>query len=673
MLWYNPIQPYIMKKIFCLILLSSLIYPVIAQYNHKKLTRAESFWGLHFDKHAEINDAHLGATLTEAMVDSMLRLARPDFIEVDCKGHPGISSYPTEVGQQAASYDKDPLALFRKVTEEHQVALYVHYSGVWDFNYAKNHPEDARIKPDGTPDDHNISFWGNYPDKLLIPQLKEIALKYKVDGAWIDGECWAVEPDYRPEALKEFTRETGITKIPRSPDDPNYKLFLEFNRKKFLSYIDYYTKKAHQAAPQFQICSNWAFSAMVPEKMPKDMQLDFLSGDYDPDDALNIANWHSRGLACQGQPFDLFAWSFIRQFVPKTALQLCQEAASVISLGGGCSVYFRQNKDMSLQPASFSIMKEVADFMIPRREFCHGVKPLPQVGLFYSTAGWKDQVDVVYRTSGIDGIRGILNALLDGQQAVDLLMTHHMEEKMNDYPVIVVPEWKTIEPDIIARLHEYVRNGGNLLVIGADATTLFDDLLGVKISDKSAAQSLGYDQRFVDIHNPYRVVECQPATQEFARLYTTNDFRFPAGVAATIRNYGKGKVAGVYMDMGSSYLSTTSPVFRDFLSGIIAELFPDPLVKISGSHRVNVVPTSKDGRLLVQLINTSGDHANKNVKGIDDIPTLTNLKVSVKTGKKPRKVLLQPDGRSLKFAYSDGRTTFVIPELKIHHIVEIVN
>lgn len=163
-----------------------------------------------------------------------------------------------------------------------------------------------------------------------------------------------------------------------------------------------------------------------------------------------------------------------------------------------------------------------------------------------------------------------------------------------------------------------------------------------------------------------------PEVKELGRLYQTNDFRFPSGVAATISDYGKGKVAGVYMNMGESYLSSTSPVFRDFLSGIVNELFPDPLVSVQGSHRVHVVPAEKEGRMLIQLINTSGDHANRHVKGIDEIPVLTNLKVSVNISEKPRKVLLQPEGKLLKFDFTGNKVSIVIPELKIHDIVEIV-
>jgi len=87
-----------------------------------KLRRSQSFWGLHFDRHVQQGDDHLGATLTEGMVDSLINMGRPDFIQVDCKGHPGFCSYPTEVGQQAVSYDKDPLALIRKVTNAHNLS-----------------------------------------------------------------------------------------------------------------------------------------------------------------------------------------------------------------------------------------------------------------------------------------------------------------------------------------------------------------------------------------------------------------------------------------------------------------------------------------------------------------------------------------------------------------------
>ncbi|HET7178217.1 MAG TPA: hypothetical protein VFI14_00765 [Chryseosolibacter sp.] len=620
----------------------------------------------------------MGKTLTEEMVDSLLTKARPDFIQVDCKGHPGVSSYPTKVGQQAASYDKDPLALIRKVTQEHHVALYVHYSGVQDHQYVKLHPEQARFTPKGKSDETNASLWGTYADDLLIPQMKELIGKYHIDGAWIDGECWSVRPDYQPLALKEFTTKTGITQIPHSPKDAHYKDFVEFNRKKFISYLDHYTRVLHAYNPQFQICSNWAYSSMMPE--PITVGLDFLSGDFDPKNSLNTAAWQSRCLSGQGMPWDLMAWSFTVDWSgknmprnPKTALQLCQEGAEVFAMGGGFQVYFKQNADISFQPAGFDIMKDIADFVLPRRAFCHKAVPIPQIALFYSTAGWKNETNSVYSSSGTSEIQSILYALLDGQNAVDVLKTHQLTGRLKEYPVVVVPEWEYIEPEALTMLKSYAMNGGNLLVIGAKATKLFDDVLGIQAEDKGIAQSknyLGYDGRLAQLNTAVRSITSSSSARPLASMYSTTDFRFPSGVVATITNVGKGKIAAVYADLGETYRASTSPVVRDFLSGILETLFPDPLVKVDGSNRVHVMPTMKDGRLMVNLVNTSGDHSNPTYAGFDEIPPLHDLRVSVKLEKKPSTAILQPGAVECQMTYANGRAIVKIPELKIHSVIE---
>ncbi|MDD4192582.1 MAG: hypothetical protein PHI28_14710, partial [Mangrovibacterium sp.] len=426
----------------------------------------------------------------------------------------------------------------------------------------------------------------------------------------------------------------------------------------------------------FQICSNWAFSSLMPE--PVTVNVDFLSGDLTPKDAVNAAAWQGRCLAGQGKPWDLVAWSFTGKWsttntmvTPKTALQLCQEAAEVISMGGGFQIYFRQNKDISFQRDGFGMMKEVADFMLPRREFCKGMQPVPQIGLLYSTAGWKNKVDVVYH-GDTKSQEGILCALLDGQHAVEVLMTHQMKKRMNDFPVIVVPEWEVLEPEMITNLRDYVKNGGRLLVIGANGTRLFDDILGVKEikSTEKREDGMGYDHRFVQVHDKYRAIACLPGTEPIAGFYATTDFQYRNGTAVTISNYGKGITAGIYADLGNTYQTNTSPVIRDILIDIMDRFFDGGMVKIEGSHKVHVVPGKIGDRLLVHLINTSGDHANPNIGCIDEIPALQNLKVSVVTDKKPKEVVLQPAGASVDFDFADGMVHFTVPKLKIHTVIE---
>jgi len=664
-------------KFFSTLIFYLSITIALGQNSHK-LRRSDSYWGLHFDHHSELNESHLGKTLTEGMVDSLLKDARPDYIQVDCKGHPGVSSYPTLVGQQAASYDKDPLALIRKVTEAHNVALFVHYSGVIDNNYVRLHPEEGRYTREGKGDSVHTSLWGNYVDKLLIPQIKELIDKYHVDGAWVDGECWSLEPDYQPAAKAEYLKQPGVTYFPLTYKDPNYRAYLEFNRQKFISYLNHYTSVLHAYKPDFQICSNWAFSSMMPE--PVTARVDFLSGDLNSFNALNSAVWNSRCLAKQGKPWDLLSWDFTYDWRAKTsyinhkpATQLCQEGAEVISMGGGYQVYFQQDDDLSFPPVVFNVIKDVADFIIPRKEFCFRAVPIPQIALLYSTAGWKNQTYAIYRETDTDGIQGLLSAFLDGQNAVEVLMTHQLKDNMDQYPVIVIPEWETIEPEMKTKLLEYVRKGGNVLVIGAKATRMFDEFAGVKEKEifDNSRNRIGYNNHMFQLKSNFRQVELSGESKLFASAYSRADFRYPAGPAATITNYGKGKIACVYADLGNTYRMSNSYVIRDFLSGIVKSLYPLPLVEIKGSHHVHVVPTMKNGKMMVNLINTGGDHSNPNFFGFDEIQPIRDLEVSVMLGTKPQFVILQPGGKKLKFDFDNGKAKFIIPELKIHNIVEI--
>jgi hypothetical protein len=144
-----------------------------------KLKRADCFFGIHFDLHASEDITDAGKTLTAEMIDTFLTRVRPDFIQVDCKGHPGISSYPTKVGYHVKGFEKNPLRLWREVTEKNNVALFLHFSGVWDSKVVKEHPDWAIVKDDGERSKEKTSFFSPYLDTYMIPQLMELS-DYKV-------------------------------------------------------------------------------------------------------------------------------------------------------------------------------------------------------------------------------------------------------------------------------------------------------------------------------------------------------------------------------------------------------------------------------------------------------------------------------------------------------------
>ena len=56
------------------------------------------YFGLHYDQHANKWDFELGKAVTHEMLREAWKKIKPDWVQCDCKGHEGYTSYPTKVG-----------------------------------------------------------------------------------------------------------------------------------------------------------------------------------------------------------------------------------------------------------------------------------------------------------------------------------------------------------------------------------------------------------------------------------------------------------------------------------------------------------------------------------------------------------------------------------------------
>ncbi len=644
---------------------------------------ARGFLGVHFDFHAGDDCPEIGKYTTREMIETIVRKVQPDYVQTDCKGHPGYSSYPTKAGNPAPGISADALKIWRQVTAEHGVGLYMHYSGVWDNQAVRHHPEWARIDEDGNPDRRLTSVFGPYVDELLIPQLKELVDVYGIDGVWIDGECWATRSDYAHPVLAAFKAETGIQDVGRHPGEPGFLEFSDFCREGFREYVRHYVDALHAHAPGFQIASNWAFSSMMPE--PVSIDLDYLSGDFTLQDSLNSARLEGRCLAHQGLPWDLMAWGFAYKWHPesslenaacvKGAVQLMQEASVVLALGGGFQAYFPQKRNGAVRLWEMDVMAEVARFCRAREQHCHNQELLPQIGLIYPQEAIYAQSPPVLFQPGdlLLPMRGVLEALLDSQQVVDIVSEHHLEADIQRYPLLVLPEWGILGESLRSRLLKYVEEGGNLLVIGPEAAAHFSEVLGVRFSGEQEKRTwwLEQDGRLAGLSQvPYRPVELDGA-RACGWLYDDNDLTGEAQIAASTHGYGKGSIAGVYLNLGERYVHGRNYVVRSFLAGLVRQLLPDPIVEVHGSHQVDVSLGKKDGKLLVNLVNTSGPHGDPDVYTFDEIPALGPLSVNLRLEQAPARITLQPAGTDMPFSFSDGKVQVLLPRLEIYDILEV--
>ncbi|MCL2813235.1 MAG: hypothetical protein FWD23_01400 [Oscillospiraceae bacterium] len=632
--------------------------------------RSEGFFGLHFDFHAGADCVEVGKNVTHEMVREIIETLKPDYIQCDCKGHAGYSSYQTKAGNPAPGFVGDQLRIWRDVTKEYGIPLTVHYSGVWDMKALELRPEWAAINEDGSPNKNMTSTFKGYADGLLIPQLAELALEYEIDAVWVDGECWATVPDFDAEVISAFEKESGqkLVKGQNGKYDrqsAEYRGFLDFCRKRFFEYLSHYVNEVHAKAPNFEIASNWAFSSHIPA--PVCVDVDYLSGDFTPVDSYNGARFEARVLCEQGMPWDLMAWGFFHDFTPKNvhsikgAAALCREAAGVISTGGGFQVYNTQNRDGSVRLWEVGELAETAKFVREREPFLKGAAPFSDIGVLYSDFDMKNRCDTLFYPRGNDNVKGAVKAVLDSSRTCAVLMDHTLNgDRLKETNIVIVPELRFISGEIKAKLLEYAANGGNLIISGHECCGLFGEVLkNAEISGeaKERAISVPFKSRFV---NQYAKAPDAVSNQAYVKKM----------------KYKTGNIAAIYYNIFEVYHNAPDFYAKNMLSGLIGELSGDRfLVEYKGPGAVDIVTAKKDGRLLISLINTSGIYSESKLRAYDEIPPLSGdgIEITVKADKEPAEVSLQPENKTPEYAYDpiSKKLTVKPGSLHIHSIISI--
>lgn len=638
--------------------------------------RRDCYFGIHLDLHPSDADRDLGRDITEEMIDRLLERVRPDFVQYDCKGHPGFLGYPSKVSRSAPIV-QDSLALWRRVTARRGVALYIHFSGVWDSLAVRERPDWARRRPDGRPDDRQTSTFGPYVDARMIPQLKEAIERYDLDGAWVDGECWATHPDYGKAVAKAFRAATGIKKLPRGPGERGWLEFLEFNRAQFRRYVRRYVDAVHAFRPGFQIASNWLYSTFMPER--PEIPVDFISGDYLGNACISAARLEARYISQTGKPWDLMAWGFQwRQGQPlavvhKPAVQLCQEAAVVLAQGGAFQIYYAPTRAGWIDERHIEVMARVARFCRERRQLCHRSETVPQIGILFSTRSLYNTTKRLFGGwgSAVNPARGLLDALIENQLPADVIPEWKLEEIAAQYPLIVVPDWPDLGEAVRDRLCDYARRGGKLLVAGAENAALFQAVLGVRLLGKPAVQPawIPGEEVFANFHGLWQEVETSGAEAIESR-YPTYDGRKDGRVAATWSRLGAGEIVSFYGPLGAVFAVTHAPAAREVVRRLVGRLFA-PRATVESPPTVEVVLRRKNGLLLVHLLNATAMQVAADYSAVDFIPPVGPLRVGVRLARPPRAARLEPGGLRLAGDWRAGFWSVEIPRLEIHSIVAI--
>ena len=641
--------------------------------------RADCFLGIHFDFHAMPSQV-VCERFRPDVIARVLDEIKPDFVQCDTKGHPGLSSYPTNVGNRADAILADPLRTWRDLTRERGILLYGHHSGLFDKKAIELHPDWAVVNNEGVPSKDYVSPFSPYIDELLIPQLTELCDAYGLDGAWVDGECWGAKLDYSKYATEAYLKETG--KLPPHKGEDGYEAYREFCREGFRKYVQKYVSTLKEHNPEFEITSNWMYSAYMPE--PPSAHVDFLSGDYSSSNALESARFQSRCLSARGMTWDLMAWG--QNAVPcswsthnrntKEYAQYCQEASEVIALGGAFQFFNIMYGGGGLpQEWAIPMWRRVAEFCRARQDVCHGATPVKQVGILYADAKSDPEKSNLYTLNypELTAVRGWINILQDSQISSSVLYEYQLlEDSVSEYTVIVVPTAKKLHGESVTAIKKYVRNGGKVIVDGSLAH-LFADIGGTEVGEASERLI------FIDGGEALSASEANCVSLKAnggtvsGAYYDANFYSEEKNTAAVIADAGRGRICSLAFDLGTLYMENSASATRNFCRAQLAAVGFEPMVKIDGtcSDYVDVILTEKQEKLLINLVNYAGPHSVETVRSYGQVPPLTDVTLKVSIENKPSAVFSTPEAHALEWTWEGGKLTAKLDRLDMHTAIVI--
>ena len=144
-------------------------------------------------------------------------------------------------------------------------------------------------------------------------------------------------------------------------------------------------------------------------------------------------------------------------------------------------------------------------------------------------------------------------------------------------------------------------------------------------------------------------------------------------IAAAVNNYGEGKVISIAYDILNRYYRTPIQLVCDLISDIMFIANDKPVAYLEeGTRMVDIIPSEKDGNLVINVINTTGIYSEQRIYSYDEIAPLYNLTICVNTDEKPDKVIAYPEKKELEFTYDNGAAHIKLEKLDIHTAIKLV-
>jgi len=649
---------------------------------------------VHLDFHTSEHLPGVGNLFEKRQFQEALIRGRVNSMTVFAKCHHSWSYYPTTIGKPHPTLKRDLLGEQIAACHEIGVRAPIYLTVGWSANDAEAHPEWCVRKKDGTlyttgweddvqpADRRPIVSWkflcptGGYRD-LILQQSAEICERYPVDGFFYDivngPLCYC-------ETCRQGMDAEGI-----DPDD--HDAVIAYNDRKWKDFFAECRQTIHRYHPQATLFFNGT-TLVYADKHNRDCssgvheynthhELEDLPSTWGGYDKLPLRAkfFHNTGKPLIGMSGKFHTtWGEFGGFKHPDAIRY--EAASMIAFGAGCSFGDQLHPSGKMDLETYQIIGEAYAYVEQIEEYGIGGKPVSNLGL--------------WRTGDQADDEGVVNMLLETQ--TDFVVVEP-ESDLSAYATIILAGAACLTEAHANKLALFVKNGGNLLVLGESALDrnkekfLLDvgaTYLGPAVFDTDflvAGEELGLGLVASPFLNYQAALRVQPdadarilaAIHEpyFDRTYekycSHQNTPYQLERSAHPGALRKGNVVFLPHRLGSMYLYHGARLHRDFFRNALTLIYQHPTLSVTmpSCGRVSLLHQAEKHRYVAHLLYAPSLQRGRCLV-IEDVVPLYNIPLNVRVPQEIQRIVLIPGQQSLAFERSGDNVHVTVPEFCSH-------
>ena len=640
---------------------------------------------VHLDFHTN-GTLPVGKSFSKEQFQSALKAGHVDSITVFSKCHHGWSYHPSDANEMHPELDFDLLGAQLEACKEINVNAPVYISAGFDEKEFIKRPEWRYVcSPDKKEQEeyenevhfHLLCFNTGYLD-FLCAQIEEVMQKYNPCGIFLD----IISPKvcYCEKCLADM-KSLGLDV---NSEDDRWK-FAKIVFNKYTQATNAAVRKHSDTATIFHNSGH------------------IFKGDYEFIDANTHLELES--LPTGGWGYDHFPLSaaYVRSLKNTVFLgmtgkfhqswgefggfkhpnALIYETSLSIANGAGCSIGDQMHPLGEMNMATYNLIGKAYSLVEEKEPWLDGAVNVADVAVLSAEAvtGNRDsKADV-----------GANRMLLENGY-----LYNYVDETMDfsGYKLLILPDVAITDDGTIQKIKDFAAKGGKVIASG--------DAL---IKDGKFILDTGAEYKGRNEFSPTYLVPCYETVNGTTEcIMRCNSYKLEASdceIAAYMQNpyfnrtaehfcshmhapnnpensYAgaviKGNVAYIGWDIFTAYATHGHLCFKELFTYIIKTMMNNErtvFADIPDKAVVTYTRQEKENRNILHLLFAHTTVRGTNTEVIEDTVPLYNVKCSVKCDTEPCSVKLVPSRKELEFEFSNGRVNFTVPEVNIHHMVEI--